>query len=96
MKCKNGDKNDGGPAFPQSEKTWVMGSAGNSTTPVHKITGGMTLRDYFAAKVMQALAGAIATEDECGIIHNMPNDIAGIAYTYADAMLDEREKHNEQ
>jgi hypothetical protein len=41
---------------------------------------GMTLRDYFAAKAMQAL------------VHNRPPPAAAIeAYKYADAMLKVRE-----
>lgn len=41
-------KNDGGPAFPQADRV------GDIATQ----HGGMTLRDYFAAKAMQ---GAIAS-----------------------------------
>ena len=47
---------------------------------------GMTLRDYFAAKAMQALVGH---ED----IWDQPdNAIAKSAYALADAMLAQREK----
>ena len=62
--------NDGGPAFP-------IGS-GDMRDPC-----GMTLRDYFAAKAMQAL-----------IIHGwtMMGAIADTAYEQADAMLAERAK----
>lgn len=45
---------------------------------------GMTLRDYFAAKAM----AAIIANPEC--VKN-PVQIAGHAFDYADAMLEERE-----
>ena len=61
-------KNTGGPAFP--------------TVMVDKPEGGMTLRDYFAAKAMQALLGY-----EEGTLKND----AEVAYQMADAMLKARE-----
>ena len=59
-------KDTGGPAFPRTG--WP-----NET--------GMTLRDYFAAKAMQALAQG-----------NYFDVIARQAYTMADAMLKAREQ----
>ena len=60
--------NTGGSAFPCAESE-------NSYRDV-----GMTLRDYFAAKAMEAL------------VHNRtPWDAAAEAYAYADAMLRARE-----
>lgn len=44
---------------------------------------GMTLRDYFAAKAMQQMAGAG---------HTTWADLAADAYAIADAMLKERAK----
>jgi len=66
-------KNTGGPAFPNAsiktkEGIDVWGE------------GGMTLRDYFAAKAMQALI------DNDGLL------IPRQAYAIADAMLAAREK----
>lgn len=67
----------GGPAFPQQDD--ATGSE------------GMTLRDYFAAKVVQGLwANATA-------LAQMPSGseaaaIASVAYEVADAMLKERSK----
>ena len=61
----------GGPAFP---------------TPEHLWRPGMSLRDYFAAKAMQAF---------CGLVHYSDQDpelIAVCAYRQADAMLKERDK----
>ena len=63
---------DGGPAFPK-----------NYGIP----NEGMTLRDYFAAKALQALIFAINTYElddyKC---------VANDAYQMADAMLAERER----
>ncbi len=47
-------------------------------------SGGMTLRDYFAAKAMQ---GIISSECNYGAF----NDLASDAYSIADAMLRARE-----
>lgn len=66
-------KQDGGPAFP-------VGS-GDMRDPT-----GMTLRDYFAAKAMQAY---IACRPDCD-----SDLVAGWAYANADAMLEEREAHD--
>lgn len=46
--------------------------------------GGMTLRDYFAAKAMQ---GIFAN----GCTHS-PEELARVCYVAADAMLEERNK----
>ena len=48
--------------------------------------GGMTLRDYFAAKAMQ---GIISTNTS--FLHN-PEQLAGKAFEFADAMLRAREQ----
>ncbi|MBF4179352.1 hypothetical protein [Lelliottia nimipressuralis] len=61
--------NNGGPAFP------VAGSEHNY--PIE----GMTLRDYFAAKAMQAMIAA----------HEAQGAIPGWAYEMADEMLRARE-----
>lgn len=76
--------NDGGPAFP------VAGVVG-----MHNGQGGMSLRDYFAAK---ALLGILS--DSNFLTHSTKGtkdadewrgNIAGHAYEYADAMLAARE-----
>jgi hypothetical protein len=48
---------------------------------------GMTLRDYFAAKAMQAAITGCATRGEVGLYSNWAN----LAYDMADAMLKARE-----
>ena len=79
---------DGGPAFPISE--WHLKSANGKVT--HPDWRGMTLRDYFAAK---ALAGMLAYpgDEHSGNYNNNCtfDDLASIAYIYADAMLRARE-----
>lgn len=67
-------KNTGGPAFP-------------APAGVQHITEqGMTLRDYFAAKAMQALIYRPESE------YWTTEEIAIDAYSYADEMLKEREQ----
>lgn len=73
----------GGPAFPTMWKPY-----GEAPEPDHP---GMSLRDYFAAKAMQALLRHDAMHGyELGWIP--PEQLAKGAYCYADAMLKEREK----
>ena len=67
--------NNGGPAFPCDRIPTQEGGM--------IISDGMTLRDYFAAKAMQAMA---SSPEHCsdGWAHS---DIAIQAYELADAML---------
>jgi hypothetical protein len=69
----NETKHDG-PAFPSTQYVSGISPTGHSV--------GMTLRDYFAAKAMQALAQKYSHE----------GDISRNAYKIADAMLRAREK----
>lgn len=62
---------DGGPAFPRAANQWASDNG----------TEGMSLRDYFAAKVLQ-----VACEDQTAAV------AAKVAYEYADAMLKAREQ----
>jgi len=64
-------KDTGGPAFPTDHNK--------------NVAEGMTLRDYFAAKAMQALIQA-------QIVTRQQQQSAKIAYEWADAMLAERSK----
>ena len=61
--------NDGGPAFP------------STITDDSLHVGGMSLRDYFAAKVMQELIAGGSTDR---------HQIAQAAYLVSDAMINER------
>ncbi len=69
--------NTGGPAFPQCSYNMKGG---------YDITGGMTLRDYFAAKAMQ---GMLAASENYST-----SELALYAYDVADAMLKQREASN--
>ena len=66
------------PAFPV-QSVYIEDQETNSR--------GMNLRDYFAAKAMQAAITGCATRGEVGLYSNW----AGLAYEMADAMLKARE-----
>ena len=66
-----------GPAFPVAEG------------PTDNVNPGMTLRDYFAAKAMQALIGKV-TENPAR--EDTQRVIAQNAYEIADAMMKTREE----
>lgn len=69
---------NGGPAFPTADHK----QPGDLGVSVMSITGGMTLRDYFAAKAMQAF-----------VCRNGFSEVAAAAkaaYITADAMLEAR------
>ena len=69
--------NDGGPAFPQNDAT------------VNRINNhdGMSLRDYFAAKAMQALIQPALSSVEPYKRGEVMHISCGAAYEIADAML---------
>ena len=69
--------NDGGPAFPGQ---WLDFQPLTGEQVVREQWGGMSLRDYFAAKAMQA-----AIYDSLGEIQH--HAVAEFAYRMADAML---------
>jgi hypothetical protein len=70
--------NTGGPAFPFPAYTYPNGEINHGE-------GGMTLRDYFAAKAMQSLILGLTGHDD-----EIP-ETAEDAYRFADAMLKARE-----
>ena len=76
--------NTGGSAFPLPKGRDGANSEKN----------GMTLRDYFAAKALEGLISKMAFElhadhEKAKEVHKC---LAQSAYSYADAMLAEREK----
>jgi hypothetical protein len=75
---------DGGPAFPIHEI--IDERNGNVTQYAH---GGMTLRDYFAAKAMSSL---ISLSTCGGGLNSEGTWLVSASYKWADAMLAEREK----
>lgn len=85
---KMSNNNDGGPAFPVIEP-----SDNQYSTPSR--WGGMTLRDYFAAKAMQGIIFDISKNIPLGPGPDddvKDEDIANLSYEIADAMLKERLK----
>ncbi|WP_287497513.1 hypothetical protein [Pandoraea sp. CB10b_02] len=80
--------NDGGPAFGQVvELRCVRVEMDGSTEwePEAMVHGGLTVRDYFAAKAMQGLAANPEAWDMTD------EKVAEWAYNAADAMLKARE-----
>ena len=67
---------NGGPAFPQKE-------------PLTGDCHGMTLRDYFAAKAMQAWVSSDDFRFDKGLIE----EAARFSYAMASVMLEERERN---
>lgn len=70
------ERNSGGPAFPQP----VTGTPSDDL--LHTELPGMTLRDYFAAQVIQAL---LAEMEGTSLLQDATH-----AYAVADAMLEAR------
>lgn len=81
-------KETGGPAFPRT------GAKHDNPITGPSAQDGMTLRDYFAAKAMQAYitASLTAYQHEGQLVINIPDEasIAKYANRVADAMLEER------
>ena len=71
--------NTGGPAFPSG-----LIDPSTPEDAIQSLHNGMTLRDYFAAKALQAL---IASPD----IDAFQSVYAKLSYNYADAMLKARQ-----
>lgn len=65
----------------------MLNKTGGSAFPTEQGSGGMTLRDYFAAKALQSLCVGIAQMSNRDIV-----EIPAAAYVLADAMLAERAK----
>lgn len=73
---------DGGPAFPVLEMTHGGGIKQRCENP------GMSLRDWFAGMALQGLLARA--------FNNPAELMAGWAYQFADDMLTERERKNEE
>lgn len=71
-------------AFPEVEYVKPGDGIGAHIMTVH---GGMDLRDYFAAKAMQAIVSTVPHLKTICV-----NDCAEEAYLYADAMMKAREQ----
>lgn len=79
-------RDDGGPAFPGCKKVASQSGLQDHVVPF----SGQTLRDYFAAKAMQALLTSpqYATFDRKPM--SSQKDIANAAFSVADTMLEAR------
>lgn len=79
--------NTGGAAFPQFEVVSGERDGHGDAIEAYTITtGGMTLRDYFAAKAMQGLMTA-CDNDGTWMATGISDEVAKNAYEVADAML---------
>ncbi|HIC8876644.1 TPA: hypothetical protein ACW7Z1_003175 [Enterobacter hormaechei subsp. xiangfangensis] len=79
-------ENHGGPAFPHIRKPVAPGVEEVITS------GGMSLRDYFAAKAMQSALLTSKPENPLGRMDIFAQSVAEISYEMADAMLRAREE----
>lgn len=80
---------NGGPAFPEVTTTYVRDGA-QDTQYVHS-EGGMSLRDYFAAKAMQGMWASDQPGWHCSGTPDAMQKRAEAAYEMADAMLAARQ-----
>ena len=85
------NKDDGGSAFPQVESQQA-GSQGDYHTEVYS-AGGMSLRDYFAAKAMQSIVAGAMAQGGANEAADAP-ELAKVAWLMADAMLATRKTPN--
>ena len=79
-------KDTGGPAFPTAR---VNINGVDEQEGISAFNAGMTLRDYFAAKAMQAFIDPSEWQSTVGPISS---EVAFNAYAMADAMLEERKR----
>lgn len=77
--------NNGGPAFPSKKRIYRAGYPTDDFEPV----GGMSLRDYFAAKAMQAFVRTLCDKDQMQD-REAGDLIATLSYVQADAMINAR------
>ena len=95
---------NGGPAFPMQEPqaihTYAVAAIDGITDPDERdraytkaraeAVGGMSLRDYFAAKAMQAFVRTLCDKDQMQD-REVGDLIATLSYVQADAMIKARE-----
>ncbi len=89
--------NTGGPAFPFVKK-WINDPPDKndprSYFGVCEVEAGMTLRDYFAAKAMQAFISKPGTINGRSNIEDF--EYAQFAYRLADCMIAERDVYRHE
>ena len=81
-------RDDGGYAFPHiAEVVW----SGDPMTTRQITSGGMTLRDYFAAKALpECIRIAADQTPDDGLLSELFAKAAGYAWVMADTMLEAR------
>lgn len=85
------NKETGGPAFPGKQKALLINSEHQYLASEYEIEcNGMTLRDYFAAKAMQAVITDWLNTGDIFQDSEIPEVIARDCYLVADAMIKER------
>lgn len=80
------DTNTGGAAFPNQK----LRKNGDDGCGMYAFDEGMTLRDYFAAKVLQGLMANSHIANVNGLHSNLDLINAKSCYAMADAMLEAR------
>ena len=89
-------RNDGGPAFPIQKEMLSTKIEQGHLSEITTIPG-MTLRDYFAAKAMQGILSCFHEYREIADVTGDKTEArAELAYKLADAMLEEKQKLEEQ
>lgn len=81
--------NDGGPAFPSKTEKYIKNPSRAIGEYVPVFNLGMTLRDYLAAKAMQAHLSCESTINHPAYSFE---GVAAASYQVADAMLKAREE----
>ena len=79
------ERKDGGSAFPVMEHFGLEGGGGYTDCS----SRGMSLRDWFAGQVLPGLVSYDPRMSDKGY---EPNNVAELAYKYADAMIEARDK----
>jgi hypothetical protein len=82
------NKETGGPAFPVADPFIAMNP--KTEAEAKRLQGGMTMRDYFAAKAMQAVITDWLNTGDIFQDAEIPEVIARDCYLVADAMIKER------
>jgi hypothetical protein len=83
-------KNEGGSAFPETFTDYDYSQSNEAFFPNTYSCGGMTLRDYFAAKAMAAMISTAGAPCLAGLEKFEPYT-AKAAYIIADAMIAARD-----
>lgn len=81
-------KDDGGTAFPQFRRQHSHIVGGDVTS----ISGGMSLRDWFAGMAMTKIIGVHSSDRDFDAYKERARVTAASCYMCADALIAEREK----